>query len=261
MAGIVEPVHVWDATDYRANSRAQLALAQEFLDRIAIPADARVLDIGCGDGKVTALIRAASVTGCDRSPEMVALAAREHPECTFVVADVRELPFDAEFDVAVSFTALHWVVDGHAEALAAVCDALVPGGRFHAQFPGAGNMASYRGRRRGAAPGLPGATRSAGSAFPWLMPSLDVYRPMVRRRVSRSCASSWCRATSSTRATRVSQAGSGRRGCRTPTACRRTAVRRGSTRSSASTPSAMPPDAEGRLHVPSFRIELEARRP
>ena len=134
-------MHVWDATDYRANSHAQLALAQEFLARIAIPADARVLDIGCGDGKVTALIRAASVTGCDRSPEMVALAAREHPECTFVVADVRELPFDAAFDVAVSFTALHWVVDGHTEALASVCDALVPGGRFHAQFPGAGNMA------------------------------------------------------------------------------------------------------------------------
>src|SRR3954471_8267751 len=84
MAGIVSAMHVWDATDYRANSRAQLALAQEFLTRIAIPPDARVLDIGCGDGKVTALIRAASVTGCDRSAAMVALAAREHPECTFV---------------------------------------------------------------------------------------------------------------------------------------------------------------------------------
>ena len=134
-------MHVWDATDYRANSRAQLALAQDFLRRIAIPPDARVLDVGCGDGKVTALIRAASVTGCDRSPEMVALARREHPECTFVVADARELPFDAAFDVAVSFTALHWVVD--AARRRALGDAPRARARrpLRAQFPGAGNMA------------------------------------------------------------------------------------------------------------------------
>src|SRR5262245_33898460 len=79
MAAIVEPMHVWDAADYRANSSAQLALARDFLSRIAIPPEARVLDVGCGDGKVTALVEAASVTGCDRSAEMIQLARREHP--------------------------------------------------------------------------------------------------------------------------------------------------------------------------------------
>ena len=254
-------MHVWDATDYRANSRAQLALAQEFLARIAIPADARVLDIGCGDGKVTALIRAASVTGCDRSPEMVALAAREHPECTFVVADVRELPFDAAFDVAVSFTALHWVVDGHTEALASVCHALVPGGRFHAQFPGAGNMAELTAAAGdvNARPAWRDAFR--GFAFPWFMPSLDVYRPIVQAsgleivrlelvprdvvHESHAGLAGWIRTTWMPYTDRLPD---DRRVAWIDEVVERYAER-------------VPTDAEGRLHVPSFRVELEAMRP
>ena len=70
-------MHARDAADYRANSSMQLVMARRLLDQIAVPPDARVLDVGCGDGKVTALIHAASVTGCDRSPEMIDLARRE----------------------------------------------------------------------------------------------------------------------------------------------------------------------------------------
>ena len=149
--------------------------------RRAIPADARVLDIGCGDGKVTALIRAASVTGCDRSPEMVALAAREHPECTFVVADVRELPFDAAFDVAVSFTALHWVVDGHTEAIASVLPRARAGRALPRRSPRRRQhgRADLGGRRRQRPACLArGVPRVRGS--PVFMPSLDVYRPIVQ---------------------------------------------------------------------------------
>jgi trans-aconitate methyltransferase len=261
MAVIVEPMHVWDATDYRANSRAQLALAQEFLTRIAIPPDARVLDIGCGDGKVTALIRAAAVTGCDRSPEMVALASREHPECTFVVADARDLPFDAEFDIAVSFTALHWVIDGHVDALAAIRRALVPGGHLHAQFPGAGNMAelTVAAAEVNARPAWREAF--ADLRFPWLMPSPEAYRPMVETAgleivrlelVPRDVVheghgglAGWIRTTWMPYTGRLPEE---RRGAWIDEVVTRYAER-------------MPPDAAGHLHVPSFRLELEAVRP
>jgi trans-aconitate 2-methyltransferase len=260
MAGIVGPVHVWDATDYRANSRAQLALAQEFLTRIAIPPEARVLDIGCGDGKVTALIRAASVTGCDRSPEMVALATREHPECTFVVGDVRELPFDAAFDVAVSFTALHWVVDGHVEALSSVRRALVPGGRCHLQFPGDGNMARLTAAAAEVNARPAWSDAFAGFVFPWFMPSLEVYRPMVEAsglqtvrlellprdvvHEGESGLAGWIRTTWMPYTGRLPEA---RRAAWIDEVVTRYAEQH-------------PPDAEGRLHVPSFRIELEAVR-
>ena len=256
-------MHVWDATDYRANSRAQLALAQEFLTRIAIPADARVLDVGCGDGKVTALIRAAvgdrlrPLAGDGRAgrPGASGVHASSWPTC----ASCRST---AEFDVAVSFTALHWVVDGHVEALAAIRRALVPGGRFHAQFPGAGNMAELTAAADEVSARPAWRESFAGFRFPWLMPSLEVYRPLVEAVGARDrAARARSRATSSTRGTPVWRAGCGRRGCRTPTASRRTAGRRGSTRSSVVYAERMPPDADGRLHVPSFRLELEAVRP
>jgi trans-aconitate 2-methyltransferase len=261
MAVIVEPMHVWDATDYRANSRAQLALAQEFLTRIQIPPDARVLDVGCGDGKVTALIRAAAVTGCDRSPEMVALARREHPECGFVVADVRELPFADAFDVAVSFTALHWVVDGHTDALAAIRRALVPGGRFHAQFPGAGNMAELAAAADDVSARPAWRESYARFRFPWLMPSPAVYRPMVEAagldiarlelvprdvvHEGHDALAGWIRTTWMPYTDRLPEH---RRASWIDEVVTRYAER-------------VPPDADGRLHVPSFRLELEATRP
>ncbi len=254
-------MHAWDAADYRANSSMQLLMAQRLLDQIQVPPEARVLDVGCGDGKVTALIDAAFVIGCDRSPEMIELARREHPECTFVVADVRELPFDGEFDVVVSFTALHWVVDGHGEALSAIRRALVPGGRFHATLPGAGNMAALRVAAEDV--NLRPAWREAfaGFRFPWMMPPLEEYAPLVEAAgleivrldlVARDVAheghaalAGWVRTTWMPYTDRLPPE---RRAAWIDEVVAVFAER-------------VPPDADGRLHVPSFRVELEAVRP
>jgi len=254
-------MHVWDATDYRANSSAQLVLARDFMRRIAIPPDARVLDVGCGDGKVTALIEAASVTGCDRSAEMVELARREHPECTFVVADARELPFTAAFDVVVSFTALHWVVERHVDALAGMRRALVPGGRVALTFPGAGNMAQLAETAAEVSARPAWAEAFAGFRFPWFMPAVAVYRPLVDAAglevtrldlVQKDVAhdgvaglAGWVRTTWM------------------PYTDRLPAERRSAWIEEvvAAYAERMPPDEQGRLHVPSYRLELEARRP
>jgi trans-aconitate methyltransferase len=254
-------MHVWDATDYRANSSAQLALARDFLGRLAIPADARVLDVGCGDGKVTALIEAASVTGCDRSAEMVELAHREHPECRFVVADARELPFDAEFDVVVSFTALHWVVERHVDALSGMRRALVPGGRVAVTFPGAGNMAQLAETAAEVSARPAWADAFAGFRFPWFMPAAAVYRPLVDAAglevtrldlVQKDVAhagpeglAGWVRTTWMPYTDRLPP---DRRGAWIDDVVAAYAER-------------MPADGQGRVHVPSYRLELEARRP
>lgn len=70
------------------------------------PPPARVLDVGCGEGRVGAELvrRGYGVVGVDASPRMVELA-REHHDA--VVADARSLPFDSEsFDVVVTVNAL-----------------------------------------------------------------------------------------------------------------------------------------------------------
>ena len=76
------------------------------------------MDIGCGNGKVTAEIAsrvpAGTVLGVDSSADMIASARRQfgpevRPNLRFEVADARHLPFRREFDLVVSFNALHWV--------------------------------------------------------------------------------------------------------------------------------------------------------
>jgi trans-aconitate 2-methyltransferase len=128
----------WNAAEYARRSSLQEAMAAEVLASLDLEGSERVLDIGCGDGKITVQIAArvprGSVVGIDPSHDMIAFAC-EHfspalqPNLRFQIADARQLPFRAEFDLVVSFNALHWIPDQDA-ALRSIraamkCDALV----------------------------------------------------------------------------------------------------------------------------------------
>src|SRR5580693_224613 len=108
----------WNAADYAANSVVQQSWAREIIARLKLRGDEHVLDVGCGDGKVTAEIARAvprgSVTGMDASPQMIEFAKKnfpttEFPNLRFRVMDARKIKFDRQFDVAFSNAALHWV--------------------------------------------------------------------------------------------------------------------------------------------------------
>ena len=101
----------------------------------------RVLDLGCGDGRLTALVLAAypdSVVTCvEKSPPMLdALAARlgDDDRVTVVVHDFDDrLPFDAgeSFDAVISSLALHHAIDERKQSLfAEIAALLAPGGGF-----------------------------------------------------------------------------------------------------------------------------------
>ena len=109
----------WDAAEYSRRSSLQEAMAQEVLALLDLRGSERILDVGCGDGKITAQIasrasKGGSVVGVDPSRDMISFA-RSHfgpatlPNLRFEVADARRLPFKNEFDLMVSFNALHWV--------------------------------------------------------------------------------------------------------------------------------------------------------
>jgi len=115
----------WDANDYASHSSAQLGWARELIARLDLCGSEDVLDIGCGEGKITAmlaeLVVEGSVTGIDRSAEMVALAQKRfpsnrHENLRFRRCDVRELGEEAAYDVAFSNATLHWIKD-HASLL------------------------------------------------------------------------------------------------------------------------------------------------
>jgi trans-aconitate methyltransferase len=142
-----EPSYRWDAGDYARHSSAQAQWARELLDKLALGGGEAVLDIGCGDGKVTAALAArvprGSVVGIDSSPDMVAAARRtfppeKHPNLSFTVMNVLELEFQERFDVVFSNATLHWVRD-HSRVLEGVRRALKPSGRLLFQMGGRGN--------------------------------------------------------------------------------------------------------------------------
>jgi len=133
----------WDAAQYARQGRFVADLAGGVFDLLAPRAGERILDLGCGDGVLTAKIAAtgATVVGVDNSPSMV--EAARALELDARVANGESLSFTAEFDAVFSNAALHWVRDQQA-MLAGVHRALKPSGRFVAEMGGHGNIAAIR---------------------------------------------------------------------------------------------------------------------
>jgi trans-aconitate 2-methyltransferase len=126
----------WNASEYDHLSALQATMAEEVLSLLQLQGSERILDIGCGNGKTTAAIAArvpqGSVTGVDASADMIAFATEHwtaaHPNLRFAVADARHLPFKREFDLIISFNALHWIAD-QALPLQAIHAAIKPDGK------------------------------------------------------------------------------------------------------------------------------------
>ncbi|HJW65587.1 MAG TPA: class I SAM-dependent methyltransferase [Candidatus Bathyarchaeia archaeon] len=79
-----------------------------------------LLDIGCGDSKITAQLASSLPGGCvvgiDNSEGMVDLARRNFPQTAypnlhFQRMNVQSLDFQDQFDRVFSNAALHWVID------------------------------------------------------------------------------------------------------------------------------------------------------
>jgi trans-aconitate 2-methyltransferase len=137
----------WNAADYAANSVVQQSWARELIAKLNLHGDENILDVGCGDGKVTAEIARAvprgSVTGIDASPQMIKFAkktfpAKKNPNLKFQVMDARKIKFTQSFDVIFSNAALHWV-DDHEKILRGAAAVLKSGGRLVVSCGGKGN--------------------------------------------------------------------------------------------------------------------------
>ncbi len=137
----------WNPADYAAHSRAQYQWAEEMIGKLDLNGTESILDIGCGDGKVTALLASrvpqGSVTAIDNSASMIRLAREKYPRSltpniTFLEMDALDIPFINQFDLVFSNAALHWVPD-HARMLRGVFRCLKRKGRVFFQMGGHGN--------------------------------------------------------------------------------------------------------------------------
>src|SRR4051812_26134648 len=138
---------VWSAADYASNSVVQQTWARELIAKLNLRGDERILDVGCGDGKVTAEIARAvpkgAAVGVDASPQMIEFANKEFPasktpNLEFYVMDARHIAFQRKFDLVFSNAALHWV-DDHQAFLRGAGSVLRSGGRLMVSCGGKGN--------------------------------------------------------------------------------------------------------------------------
>jgi trans-aconitate 2-methyltransferase len=138
----------WNAESYQRVSAPLEAMGREVLDRLELRGDERVLDAGCGTGRVTAALMErlprGEVVAVDGSPAMVE-EARERlgPRADVRVADLTELVLDAPVDAILSTATFHWIAD-HDRLFERLFAALKPGGRLVAQCGGEGNVASVQ---------------------------------------------------------------------------------------------------------------------
>ena len=131
----------WKGDDYAKNSESQKESAEDFLQGIPLENITSVLDVGCGDGKVTAAmaqrIPQSSFLGIDISPSMIQTAKNAFSgadRLSFQVQDATSVNFEEKFDLITSFTVMHWVLNQN-QALKGFEKALKPGGKLCIQMP------------------------------------------------------------------------------------------------------------------------------
>ncbi len=174
-AAVPHAGQTWQTESYVTNAGFVADLGAPVMDLLAPKKGERILDLGCGDGRLTEKIIAvgADVVGTDASPDL--LASTTARGIKTVHADGHALPFNAEFDAVFSNAALHWM-KRPAEVIAGVNRALKPGGRFVGEFGGFGNVAAIctavmavLARR-----GIDGR-----KSFPWFYPTPKEYTALL----------------------------------------------------------------------------------
>lgn len=174
----------WDASDYHRSASAQTGWGREVHDRLGLRGDEHVVDLGCGDGRLTAELAArvprGSVTGLDLDPDMIRFAREHHARenASFLVADARRFDLGRRVDLVVSTATLHWVEDQ--PAVLRCCRAhLEPGSRIHLQMGGRGNCAGIL----AAAEAVAREPRWAGHlqpfSAPWHFQGAEEYRALL----------------------------------------------------------------------------------
>lgn len=139
----------WDSTQYLKFERERTQPPRDLANRIALNNPKRILDVGCGPGNSTQVLRErfpeAEILGVDSSSGMLEKAQKQYPAMNFQLFDVENslAELGGTWDVIFSNACIQWVPD-HPRILRDMVSVLNPGGVIAIQIPETRNMPIYR---------------------------------------------------------------------------------------------------------------------
>ncbi len=139
----------WNSRQYLKFEQERTQPARDLAGRIGMAAPRNVLDLGCGPGNSTRVLRdrfpEADILGVDNSPDMIERARRDYPELRFQAFDAGGDPgeWSGQWDVVFSNACLQWVPD-HRQLLPRLLSLLRPGGELAVQVPLQGKAPVHR---------------------------------------------------------------------------------------------------------------------
>jgi trans-aconitate 2-methyltransferase len=175
----------FDGRKYEKASAHQKEWGKRLIAELSLRGNERILDLGCGNGKLTAklaeLVSEGGVLGIDASCGMIEVAQKYQKEnLSFMLLDIDSLDFEDEFDVVFSNATVHWVKD-HNELLKKVFRSLRNDGVVRFNFAGAGNCSNLFAVVKEAIKKPRYTKYFSGFVWPWFMPTADEYETIARQ--------------------------------------------------------------------------------
>ncbi len=156
----------WSPEQYLKFEDERTRPPRELLARVPLETPRRVVDLGCGPGNSTQLLRErfpdSQTMGVDSSPAMIRKARERLPDCLFVEADIRNWVPEAGTDLLFANAVFQWLPN-HPQVLRRLLECLPTGGVLAVQMPDNTEEPANALQRKVAANG-PWATALAGAA-------------------------------------------------------------------------------------------------
>ena len=176
----------FDAEKYKKASAHQKQWGKKLIAELDLKGNERILDLGCGDGGITAqlaeLVPNGLTVGIDASQSMIESAQKNYKaeNMRFDLMDINTINFEDEFDVAFSNATLHWVKD-HEKLLTDIFKSLKANGIVRFQFAADGNCSHFFKIINEIMAEKKYAEYFNDFEWPWYMPTIDKYEKGLKK--------------------------------------------------------------------------------